>query len=248
MKHLLIFILLICGINIIFADLTMVTEDWEPYHYNSSNSPKGVVIDILDYILKDINSPQNISDVKIYPWTRAYTIAKHVEDSVIFSTTRSPEREEFFKWVGPIFESKVFLIGKKSDKIIINAPTELQNYKIAVVKDDIGEIYIKEFNIPDKMLILSPLSKNNIAILNKGRVDLIVTDWSSFVHESEELGIDSNLFEPVYTVKSIDLYFAFNINTSDETVNEFEDSFNKLKQSEDYTNILHKYSKYIFMP
>src|SRR4051812_9894106 len=41
------------------------------------------------------------ADFMHYPWKRAYVLATTQSDTCVYSTTRLPEREKLFKWVGP---------------------------------------------------------------------------------------------------------------------------------------------------
>ncbi|WP_426103457.1 hypothetical protein [Massilia sp. TSP1-1-2] len=36
------------------------------------------------------------------PWKRAYTLAATAQNTCVFMTSRTPEREPLFKWIGPI--------------------------------------------------------------------------------------------------------------------------------------------------
>ena len=50
------------------------------------------------------------------PWNRSYMTIQNENDIVVFLMTRTKEREELFKWVGPLAKGKVILIGKKGSR------------------------------------------------------------------------------------------------------------------------------------
>ena len=89
---------------------TIMTEDWKPYQFEENGELKGVAVEILALILKEIQSNQTVADIKILPWARGYLIAKSEKNAILFSMTRTPERDSQFKWVGPIFQNTTYCL------------------------------------------------------------------------------------------------------------------------------------------
>lgn len=229
-----ILLLLLSTFTVIFAEdfpkLSIYAEDWEPYHYyNEMNHTEGYVIELVDKILKDIGNNQTRNDILILPWARGYKLTQLKKNSVIFSTTRTPEREKLFKWVGPIFNNKMCLVTKKSNHITISSDDDINHYKIGTLKDDVANILLNQRNVSKKSIIESGTSQENIKLLEKDRVDLIGTTWFSFLNFCKELGIDHTKYERVYNLSNLSLYFAFNNDTEDWVVDRFRESFNSVK-------------------
>ena len=99
-------------------EFQIMTEDWIPYQYEENNQLKGIAVDLLVLMLDRAGSSQGRQAIKLYPWARGYSILQSRENTILFSTTRIPERENLFKWVGPIFQNATFLIAKKSKRIM----------------------------------------------------------------------------------------------------------------------------------
>ena len=57
-------------------------------------------------------------------------------NTVLFTTARSPEREQLFKWAGPIVSGRFVLLAKVDKNINITAPEDLKKYRIGAIKDD----------------------------------------------------------------------------------------------------------------
>jgi len=85
-------------------------------------------------------------DIKIYPWIRGYILTCQNQNTVLFATARTPEREELFKWVGPIVkDKKSVIISKKSKNIKTNTIKDLKKYRIGTIKEDVaGQLLRKE--------------------------------------------------------------------------------------------------------
>ena len=244
MKTISIIIMMLCSLNAFsettensFPELTIVTEDWDPYHYIKDDTIQGSVIDLTAQILKNLGSTQTRNDIKLLPWTRAYTIAQNNPNALIFSMIRKEEREKFFKWIGPIFQIKVYFIARKDRNIVINSKDDIKKYKTAVIKDDASEIYAENFNIPAKKIASAKNWKDSVLALSKGRVDLIINTWHTIVDASIEFGIDPEDFEKVYLIEVTDMFYGFNKDTPDLVVEKFRREFKEIQKSTLYTKI-----------
>jgi len=104
-------ILLLVVVNI-FA-LNLVTEIFPPFQFEENGKLKGVSVDIVKAIQQKINDN---SKIKVYPWNRAYKLTLKKPNYALFSTLRTKERENKFKWIGPLATMKlVFFKNKNSD-------------------------------------------------------------------------------------------------------------------------------------
>ncbi len=66
---------------------------------------------------------------------------------MVFSTTRTAQRENLFKWVGPIIQTRIGIIAKKSKHIRVAEASELNQYRIGTVLKDIGELLVIEAGV-----------------------------------------------------------------------------------------------------
>lgn len=214
-----------------FPKLFLYTEDWEPFHYiGESNMVEGYVVDLVDMILKDIDNSQTKADIELIPWARGYKLTQLKKNAIIFSTTRTQEREHLFKWVGPIFNNRMYLVAKKDRNIVISGDEELKQYKTGTVKDDVGNILLEKRGINEEFIHESGTSQDSVRLLTKNRVDMIATTWLSFINICKVLEIDYTHYEQVYTLSDLSLYFAFNPYTEDWVIKQFKDSFYKVQR------------------
>jgi len=59
--------------------------------------------------------------IQLLPWRRAYRMDLSRENTIIFSLVRSPERESFFHWMGPVHSLNGYLIALSTwDDIQLN--------------------------------------------------------------------------------------------------------------------------------
>ncbi|MBI9098843.1 MAG: ABC transporter substrate-binding protein [Spirochaetaceae bacterium] len=226
-------------------DFTIMTEDWKPYQYEEDGQLKGIAVDLLVLIFKELGSLQGRDDIQMVPWARGYYTAQTIENTILFSTTRTPERENLFKWVGPIFQETTYLIGKKSRNIEIVQADQLLEYTIGTIYDDVGEIYLSRLGFPREKMQRTNHAENNVKMLSLDRIDLIVTGWTAFVHDAEHAGVDPDLYEPVYVADTSDLDFAFHISTPDSIVLKFQEAFDRIKKRGDLDALFTLYGEFI---
>ena len=233
--------------NIILAetlpDFTIMTEPWTPWQIEENGEVKGVAIDLLVLMLKRAGSAQNHSDIKMYPWARAYMITQIEENTILFSTTRTEEREMMFKWVGPIFQNTAYLIAKKDKHIKIDTREELNNYRIGTVRNDVGEQYLNRLGISLNQLDRTNSYNSNAKKLNDNRIDLIISGWEGFSNTAKEANIDPDLFEMVYLVDTKDICYAFYYGTPNWIIQIFQKAFDELIEEGMLDKLIEKYEE-----
>ena len=226
--------------------IKIYTEHYPPHNMKLSGKLTGYSVDLLAEILKDIKSNQSIKEVKLTNWSRAYSIALKVPNSMVFSTTRTLEREKLFKWVGPISTTSVGVIAPKSKNIIINKMTDFNKYKIGAVLKDVAE----------QLLLKGNVNKNNIQHVNgenainlsftkmeKGRIDMFAYNIDSAFDGAKMEGFDIDKYEVIYKLTIGELYYAFNKKTDDKIIQKWQESLDKIKENGTYDEIMMKYKR-----
>lgn len=85
------------------ANIQAVTEELPPYNYRDRDGlVTGLSVDLLQRMVDRSKLSLDSKGVQLLPWARAYQMALHQPNTVIFSIVRLPEREALFHWVGPI--------------------------------------------------------------------------------------------------------------------------------------------------
>lgn len=219
-----------------------LTEEWRPYNFTKDNVPQGIAVDMLIRMLDKVGSKQGRLDIKVYPWARAYDLALHTKNAILFTTTRNKAREELFKWVGPIFKNTLHLYALKKNKIKINEATDLHRYKIATYIDDAAEhtlINLYGFNINN--LNRSGQQVDGIKRVYYGRNDLFAAGPDTLNNLSKEIGVDRGEFESVFLLSSNDMSYAFHSAIPDEYVQIFQKAFDELKSEGVLDKLFEKY-------
>lgn len=228
--------------------LNYLTENYPPYNFAVNGQAQGMSVDILLAAMKQVDLDLDRDSVHVLPWTRAYRIALSEPNTVLFSTNRSPYREALFQWVGPIADSRIVLLAKKTSKINIESIDDLTTLKIGVLKDDIGEQSLKAL-VTQKLSLEYINNPNSLAkMLAKDRIDIWAYEENPARWFLKQNQLNQDDFEVVYRLFESQLYYAFNRNISPEAVALLQLGIDNLKCTKAsssmslYDEILSRYS------
>ncbi len=236
----LISLLMICSSAVRAADLESLiyyTEEYPPFNFREDGEIKGIAVDLLReaVALSGVSIPK--SNIILLPWSRSYRSALLQENSGLFSTTRTPHREDLFQWVGPIDVAKVSIIARKGSGIVINEPLDIGKYRIGVMRDDVGEQMLFSLGVPRESMQEASIVSRLIEQLYKKRIDLMVYDERSAAWLFEQAGYSRDSFETVYVMEQSAIYYAFNKDVDKSIIEELQKNINTLKNTNDANGI-----------
>ncbi len=112
------------------VNLTYYTEEHPPYNYRVNGTLKGFAVDLLEAVSAKAGRPVTRDEVRVAPWSEGYQAALAGNGTVLFAMARLPEREQSFRWVGPIYTDRNVLFAKRDSGITIRSPDDLGGYRI----------------------------------------------------------------------------------------------------------------------
>ncbi|OQY08956.1 MAG: hypothetical protein B6I28_03860 [Fusobacteriia bacterium 4572_132] len=181
-------------------DVVIMTEEYPPYNFIENGKIVGIGTDLMVEMLKKMDTKLSRKDIKLYPWIRGYVLTQDNKNRVLFSMTRTAEREKLFKWVGPIMKgSKNSLIAIKNKQLRINSIEDLKKYRIATIKEDETELLLKKKGL-EKSIIPTVDILVNLKNLELGRVDMIAYGLDEIKWVMKKNGYDVNNYESVFNL------------------------------------------------
>jgi polar amino acid transport system substrate-binding protein len=211
------------------VDLNYMTEQYPPFNFEEDGKLKGISIDLLLEIFKELGSGLTDRNIKVYPWAAGYKRTVEQKNNVLFATTRTEQRESLFKWVGPIAKNETLLILRKEDPLNIQNRDELNNYRYGVIRNDIGE----------QLMIQSGVNRNNlvgvtkmltlIQMLKLKRIDAWVYGEYAAKWALKNHGFNPSDFTTGYVLSTSDLYYAFSKDTPNEIIQKFQRALDAVK-------------------
>ncbi|EPP5808852.1 ABC transporter substrate-binding protein [Vibrio sp. IRLE0018] len=211
--------------------ITYLTEEYPPYNFTEEGELRGIAVDLLVAASAIAMQPVTKEDISVQPWARAYRSALIDKHTVLFSMTRTKLRENLFNWVGPISSTRIVVMAKKDAQIVINRSSDLVQYRIGVIRDDVGEQLLLELGVPRNSMQESSYASTLAEQLYKGRIDLWAYEENVASWWISKAGFNSNEFEAVYVLQEGELYYAFNKDVSGDSVRMLQQAIDVLKKT-----------------
>lgn len=209
------------GVAANLNDLVILTENYPPYNFVEGEQLKGLSVDIVIETMKLIDPNFDRKDIHVVPWARAYDQLQNSKNTIVFSVAHSNDRDNDFKWVGPIGHLTIGVIAQKRDKVVIKEPADFEKYRIGVVREDIGHQLMRQL-IPEKDLDIVNSSDSNLRKLKERRIDLFIYDINVAWDVLRRLGMDPEKYEVVYVLEKMPLCMALNRNAAPSLVEELQ--------------------------
>lgn len=229
--------LVINSVTFAATKIKLVTENYPPFNMEESGKIVGMSTDILKELLKRENIEYSL---ELFPWARSYKMGMEEKDTVVYSTTRTPEREALFKWVGPLVSNDWVFFAKKGSSIKINSLDDARKYSVGGYNGDAtSEFLLKEKFEKGKNLQLATNDKQNALKLEAGRIDLWATgsQLGPWIAKTEKTG----KVVPLYTFKKTEMYAAFNKDFDAALIKKLNDTLDKMKKEGFVNKVYDKY-------
>lgn len=220
-------------------ELVLLTENTPPTNYiNSSGQLTGSSVEIVREIMRRLGTD---CPIQVLPWARAYKMALNKPMTGLFSTTRTPEREKHFQWVGPIYTQRWILYKHADNPLHISSMEDAKKVKrIGTYIADAAHSYLENEGFDN----LQPVSNDmqNMYKLKSGRIDLWATGDASFHTRVTRAGMDPGMFQKAFILKEIKLFIAFSKDVPDSLIRDWQLALNRIRDEGLYQKILHRYA------
>lgn len=213
-------------------DLTYITEQYPPYNYQEDGKLQGISVDLLEKVWERMGVNLNRSAIQLLPWTEGYERTLKENNTVLFTTFRIPEREQLFKWVGPIATGRDALLARSDRNISIAVPEDLKKYKIGGIVDDIAVQRLLNNGLKKEDLVLEATSAPIIEMLKNGTIDAWAYNDLAGIWLLQQSGANASDYKVAYVLAKGDGYYAFNKGTPDPVVQSFQQAIDYIKSNE----------------
>jgi polar amino acid transport system substrate-binding protein len=215
-------------------NLSIYTENSPPASYLTAGRLHGRAVEVVREILRRLQIPELI---EVVPWARGYSLATSQPNVALFSTTRLPQREKLFKWVGPIYSQTWGFYGKKGSGIKINSLEEAKRVaRIGTYHKDAKEQYLQAKGF--RNLISANKNVSNIRHLMDGHIDLWVSSDFNMPFLARQAGVESDKLELVFAFKKVRNYIAFSLQTNDRLVHQWQQTLDAIKHERTYDQLI----------
>jgi polar amino acid transport system substrate-binding protein len=187
------------------AALTLTTEEYPPFNMTDAQTgaPAGIAVDKVVEMMRRANEPYTITS---YPWARAYQMALKADDTCVFSTSRTPERETLFTWIGPLARSDWAIFARASDA---RKPKALEEVRPFTIGSYLGAATGEYLKVHGYKVDLSINETQNIPKLVNNRIDYWATGEMLGKYMVGKAGLTGQIV-PLFRFELSELYVACN--------------------------------------
>jgi len=221
--------------------VVLLTENFPPYNmaingknFAQEDNIDGIAADIVREMFKRAGIPYSLT--LRFPWDRIYKLALEKPDYGVFVTARLPEREQLFKWVGPIGPDDWVMLARQDSPITLNSLDDARRYKVGAYKGDaIAEHLEKQGLTP----LTALRDQENAKKLQAGQIDLWATGDPAGRYLAKQEGISG--LKTILRFDSAELYLALNKEVPDAVVQKLQAELDKMRKEGFVDDILNSY-------
>jgi len=125
--------------------IELLTDDDPPF--SMIRADDGMIVGISTEILRAAFEEAKIPyTLHLYPWPRSYAMAEKDENTCVFSTVRNEQRENTFKWVGPLSIREWALFGLPGSPVL-SSTDQAKGKMIGTTFGEAGAQFLKNLGL-----------------------------------------------------------------------------------------------------
>jgi len=216
--------------------LKLLTEENPPLNYTEKGKVSGTATEVVQEMGKRAKMKV---DIESMPWDKAYEKAQADKETCLYSTARLSNRENAFKWVGPIATNQWALYALNGFTGKIASLKDVRPYRVGGVERDAKTEYLKQSNITNIVEENNDARNPPKLTLNRKeaqKIDLWITSAASAKSTAEKAKVPG--IKQVLVVRDEELYLACSPRTQPATLKALADALAGMKKDGSYEKIV----------
>jgi|GEM_PF-1220314 len=213
-----------------FDTLTILTENYPPFNSSKDGIATGTSVDLLINASAAVGDPISREKINVITWARAYRTLLSKPQHMLFSMTRTAERENLFKWAGPITESRTVIFAKKSSKIKPFTSLAEISQSISVVRDTVGDQIVTGGGTQESIMIRNSKPEGAAKMLANERIKLWAYNEISGRQQLKNLGENLEDYRIIHILQTKEAYFAFSKDVDDKLIEKLQKGIDHVRQ------------------
>jgi polar amino acid transport system substrate-binding protein len=175
--------------------------------------------------------------IDILPWKRAFTMAQHDPNTCVYSTSRTPEREKLFKWIGPTDEAEWVLIGRADHKFQLRTLEDARRLRIGTYNGDARDEFLRARGFQVDPV---PNDASNPKKLLLNRIDLWAVGMRSGSTALAQFPASEQIM-PLLVFNRVKVYLACNPSVPDALVEKMNGALDSMRRDGTFARLERKY-------
>lgn len=226
------------------AELRLITAELPPYTFQIppatvSEFPgpgQGLVQEVVAEMAKRVG---HSGTIEYMPWARAQQIAMTEPNIGILSLTRSPEREDQYRWLAKIVTDDLVLVGGQG--VDVSSMDKVKNRPTGVLLRSGAEALLREKGFT--RIEPAPEEWLNAKKLKERRIDAWLAPRLMVIYATQEVQGDLATINIGEIVRASDIYLAASKSLPDAEADKWEKAFEAMKADGSYDRIVQKYRR-----
>ncbi|WP_416305156.1 substrate-binding periplasmic protein [Neptunicella sp. SCSIO 80796] len=209
---------LLAEFNPDWPPLLVLTEHSPPGEYLDENGQlTGATVNLVRHLMEQMGETGNML---LLPWARGLEMAKNRTNIALFETIRNNDRENQFKWVGPLKHYQISLYAR-TDRVKprLSMQQLTQGYNVCANR---GSVYANMLQdqgfIVNKNLVLTVNEDRCARMLVQQRVDLAPFNENTMQRLEASYAMGNVQLFPAILLTDIKLYIAFSKDVDDARI------------------------------
>lgn len=222
--------------------VTIYTEHFPPYQFIQEGKVVGINAELTLLVCERAEVD---CELELLPWSRSFQLTRQHKFSGLISTARYKEREQQFKWVGPLVKSTSYLYRlKHRDDISPTSLNDATRYTIGIQPNDIYEAVLLKHGFEKGNNLLNVSYKNaDMQLFIKGKLDLIIGSPLTLNYQIHPLGFTFDDLVPVleFPLDVEGNYLALNAAFPESLRERLQWALDSLRVAGDVDSLIQKY-------
>ena len=231
--------------SLVAQSLTIYCEDDPPNQMIGVDGKlTGMTVEIAAEIQKRVG---NQDPIQLVPWARGYDAILNTPNTLLFSMSRTADRNPLFHWVGPVLESSFSFFSRADSSIVIKTLEDAKRLeRVGVYNNDVRDTFLTQAGF--KNLDRTNNNIQNFKKLMAGRVDVYASASISIADEARAAGYKASAVKEVFTFMRVQLYIVLSKGTQASVVKAWSEAFAGMRKDGTFARIYRKYYPALPLP
>jgi polar amino acid transport system substrate-binding protein len=230
-------------------ELRLLAAELPPYSFqippaSVAETPgvdQGLVYEVVSEMAKRIG---HTGLIEFLPWGEAQRIARTQPNIGILALTRTPERENQYRWLARIVTDDLILVGGQG--IDVSSLDKVKDRPVGVLGRSGAEALLRERGFT--RIKPQPEEWMNARLMRQRRIDAWLAPRLMVIYAMREVGGNLAALNFGEIVRSSEIYLAASKDLPDAEVRKWEEAFEAVKADGSYQRIVDEYSRLKIVP
>jgi polar amino acid transport system substrate-binding protein len=229
--------------------IQLYSERTPPFSYvtgqDTTRKIEGSAVEIVNEIQARTG---HVNRINMSLWTDAYAILQYLPNSALFRTTRTPERENMFQWVGPISTSRTYFYTLASSGLTIESIEQAKTLQSISTPNG---WFTHEFLVNNNFQNIVATAHTPMEAFEQ----LINGEVEAYLMSDIDVKWLANYFEVPFSnltqhMEALNYkdYIAFSLSTPENTVQQWQNYLDAMKADGTFETIWNKWFEGVPMP